>query len=91
MFPRYLWKKLRKTPKTVDTNVNSIQSLPLPIANGISNTHINPRPQVDYFATNLSTSSRADQDVASYEISYSYERTTSYPTDSVFFKEVNCV
>ena len=57
----------------------------MPIANKISNTHNNQRPQVDIFATNLSTSSRADQDVVFDEISDSYERTTLYPTDLVVF------
>ena len=43
-------------------------------------------PQVDIFVTNVSTSSRADQYVVSDEISFSYDHTTSYPTDSVLFQ-----
>ena len=46
-----------------DTVVNSIQSLPFPITNAISNTHNKQRPQVNCFANSLSTSSCADQDV----------------------------
>ena len=39
-----------KKPKHVDTVFNSIQPLPLPITDSISNTHKNQRPQVDIFA-----------------------------------------
>ena len=81
-FPKTLVKKevIKKT-KHIDTVVNSIQPLPLPITNTISNKHNNKGPQVDCFATNLSTSSRAYQDVVFDEISYSCDRTTSYPMD----------
>ena len=41
---------------------------------------------MDCFATNLSTSSRADQDVVSDEIRYSYDHKKSYQTDSVAFQ-----
>ena len=74
-------KEVRKKPKHVDTVVNSIHNLSLPIINAISNAHNNQRPQVYCFATNSSTSSCADQDVVSDENIYSYEHTTSYPTD----------
>ena len=70
MFPRHLWKITNKKPKFFDTVVNSVHPLPFPTTNGISNTHNNPRPQVDCFATNLSTFSRAGQDVLSDEINY---------------------
>ena len=66
------WEK----PKHVDTVVNNIQILLLPITNEISNTHNNQIPQVVCFETNLSKASRADQDVVSDGISYSYDRTT---------------
>ena len=72
---------MRKT-KHVDTVVNCIRSFPLTITNALSNTHNNSRPKVGCFATNLSKSSCADQDVVSDE----YYRTTSYPTDSVVFQ-----
>ena len=62
-----------KNPKHVDTVVNSIQPLPFPITNTISNTHTNQIPEVDCFAANLSRSSRADQGVVSDEISYQYD------------------
>ena len=78
-----------KKPKYVDTVVNSIHPLPLQITNALSNKHKNPRPQVDFFATNLSTYSSEYQYVVSDEISYSYDRTTPYPMDSVFFKKMN--
>ena len=71
--------------------VNIIQPLHLPIANKISNTHNNQRPQVDIFATNLSKSSRADQEVVFGEISYSYNLKNHIPQIQFFFKEVNCV
>ena len=64
--------------------MNIIKPLTLPITNVISNTHNNPRPRVDFFATDLSTSYCPDQVVISDEISYSYDCTTSYPKDSVF-------
>ena len=83
-------KEVKKT-KHIDTVVNSIQPLTFPITNTLSNKHSNLIPQVDSFATNLSTSSCADQYVVSDKISYSYDCTTSYPTDSVFFKESNHV
>ena len=54
-------KEVRKKPKHVDTVVNSIQPLPLPITDLISYTHNNQRPQVDPGANNLSTSSCAYQ------------------------------
>ena len=72
---------MRKT-KHVDNVVNCICPFLLKIKNALSNTHNNSRPKVDYFATNLSKSSCADQDVVSDE----YYRTTSYPTDSVVFQ-----
>ena len=75
-------KEARKNPKHVDTVVNSIQPLPLPITNTISNTYNNQRTHVDGFATNLSNSSCADKYVVSEKTSYSYDRTTSYPMDS---------
>ena len=56
----------------------------MPITNPLSNTQNNPRPQVDYYTTNLSTYSHSDQDVVSDQISYLYDRTTEYPTDSIF-------
>ena len=70
-------KEVRKKAKHIDTVVNSIQYLPLPIKNEISNTHNKQRPQFYCFANNLSTSSRADQYVIYDEISYSYNLTTS--------------
>ena len=79
-------KEVRKKHKHFDTIFNSIQPLPLQITKAISYTHKNQRPQVDCFATNLSTYYRADQDVISDTIGYSYDRTTSYPTDSVVFQ-----
>ena len=91
MFPIHLWKN-KKDDRTaarteyLDTVVNSIQPLPLPITNSIYNTQNNKIPQVDIFANNVSTSSFADQDVVSDEINYSYDHTTSYPTDSVVFQ-----
>ena len=48
-----------------DNVVNSIQPLPFPITYTLSNTHNNQKPQVNCFETNLSTSSREDQDVVS--------------------------
>ena len=39
-----------------------------------------------YIASNLSTSSHADQYLVPDEIIYLYDRTTSYPKDSVVFK-----
>ena len=86
--PKTLVKKKFKNPKLVDTVVNSIQHLTFPIRNALLNTHNNLRPQVDCFATNLSTSSRADQDVDSDEISFLYDHTTSYLTDSVIFQGI---
>ena len=83
MLPRQFWKNKWEKPKHVDTFVNSIQPLPLPIKNTISNTQNNHRPQVDIIATNLSTSSRADQSVVYDKISYLYDCTSSYPT--IFF------
>ena len=56
------------------------------IANAVSSTHNNPKPQVDILATNVSTSYRADQNVISDKISYSYDCKISYPTDSVVFQ-----
>ena len=84
-------KKISKRKKHVDNVVNSIQYLLLPIKNTLSNTHNNTGPQVDCFETNLSTCYCADQDVVYDENSYSNYRTTSYPTDSVFFNELNHV
>ena len=86
-----MWKINKKEPKHVDTFVNSIQTLPFPITSTLSNTHNNPRPQVDFFENNLSTYYCSEQDVFSNKISYSYDHTSSYTTDSVFFKELNCV
>ena len=63
-------KEVRKNPKHVDTVVNSVQPLHLPITNSLSNKYNNQGTQVDMFATNLSTSYCADQDVVSDEISY---------------------
>ena len=60
--------------------------MPLPIKNVLSNEHNNKIPHIDFFATNLLTSSSEDQFFFD-EISYSYDRTTSYPTDSVVLKE----
>ena len=57
----------------------------MPTTYTLSNTHNNPGPHVDYFETNLSTSSCADQYVVSDEINCSYNRTELYPTDSVVF------
>ena len=51
----------------------------------LSNPHNNPIPPVDFYRTNLSTFSRADQYLVSDEISHSYDRTTSHPKHSVFF------
>ena len=85
VFPRHLLKISRKKPKHVDTVVNSIQTLTFPITNVISNTHNNQIPQVNCFGSNLSKYSRADQDFVSDEISYTYDRKTSYTTDSVVF------
>ena len=63
MFPIHLFKnKQDPPPKHFDTVINSIHTSPFPITNTISNTHNNLRPQVDFFATNLSKSSRVDQD-----------------------------
>ena len=56
------------------------------VAKALSNTQNNPRPLVDCYKTNVSTYSCADQDEVSDEISHSYDRTTSYPTDSVVFQ-----
>ena len=52
----------------------------------LSNLHNNPRTPVDFYSTNLSTSSHAYQYVVSDEISHSYDRTTSHPKYSVVFK-----
>ena len=78
-------KICKKNLKHIDTVFNIIQPLLLPITKTISNTHNNQRPQVDIFATNLSKYSHEYQYVVSDEISYSYDRTTSYTTDSVVF------
>ena len=86
ILPRHLWKISKKKTKHVDTVVNNIQPLPFPITNPISNTHNNQRPQVDIFATNLSTSSRADQDDVSDKISCSYDHKKSYTTGSLVFQ-----
>ena len=86
MFSTHLWKRSMKEPKHIYTVVNIIQPLPFPIKNAPSNTDKNTIPQVDYFATNLSTSSHVDQEVVSNKISYLYERTITYPTDSVIFQ-----
>ena len=58
----------------------------MPITHAISNTHNNPRPQVDCYTTNTSTSYYADQDIVFGEISYSYECTTPYSMNSVVFQ-----
>ena len=63
MFPRHLWKRSEKKTKHVDTLANSIWPLPFHVVNVPSNTHNNPRPPVDLYRTDLSTSSFADQDV----------------------------
>ena len=68
------------------TVANSIQPLPFPVAKSISNPRNNPRPPVDFYITNLSTSYCADQDVVSNEIIHSYDRTPSYTTYSVVFQ-----
>ena len=81
-------KEVRKNPKHVDTVVNSVQPLHLPITNSLSNKYNNQGTQVDMFATNLSTSYCADQDVVSDEISYSYECITSYRTYSFVLNHV---
>ena len=85
ILPRHLWKIFNKNTEHVDTVVNINQILNLPITNVISKTRNNQGPQVDCFATNLSTYSRTYQDVVYDESSYSYNRITSYPTDSVVF------
>ena len=74
-------KGVRKKLRHADTVFNIIQPLPLSIKNTISNTHNNQRPKVFCYATNLSKYSCADQDFVSDKISYSYDRTKSYPTD----------
>ena len=56
---------MKKKHKHFETVFNSIQPIPLPITNKISNTHNNTGSKVDCFATNLSTSSCADQYVVS--------------------------
>ena len=68
----------------VDTIVNSILNSPLTISNIISNKHNSQRQQVDCFTTNLPTYSNSDQYVVFDEKFYSYDRTISYTTDSVF-------
>ena len=68
----------------MDTSVNSIHRLPLPITNTLSNTQNNPRPKVDCFVTNLSISFCADQYLVFDENSYLYEHTISYHTYSFF-------
>ena len=60
--------KKRKNTKKIDTIVNSIQPLHLPITNAISNTQNNQRPQVGYFETNLSKYYRSEQYVVADEI-----------------------
>ena len=60
----------------------------MPIPNSTSNTNNNQIPQVGWFAINLSKLSYADQDIVTDKISYSYELTTSYPTDSVVFQGI---
>ena len=42
--------------------------------------------QVDCYTTNLSTSSLSDKNAVSYEISYSFDSTIFYLTDSVVFQ-----
>ena len=79
-------KEVREKPKHVHTVVNSIQPLPLTITNALSNTHNNPWPKVDCFTINLSKYSRSYQGVVSEKISYSYDCTKSYLTDSVVFQ-----
>ena len=83
--------KKREKPIHVDTVVNSTQTLPFLIVKALSNTLNNPIPPFDCYRTKLSTSYRADQAVVYNEISHSYDCITSYPKDSVFFKEVNRV
>ena len=79
-------KDVRKESKYVDTIVNSIHPLYFLITNSRSNTHNNSISRVDCFTNILSTSSCADQDLSSDEIGYSCDRTTSYPTHSVYFQ-----
>ena len=67
-----LFKEAKKNPKHIDAVIYSIQPLPLPITDAISNAHKNKRPQVDCFATNISTSSRSEKDVVYDEMSYLY-------------------
>ena len=66
--------------------MNSIQRQPFPVTEALSNQHNNTITAVNFHRTNLSTSSHAEQDVVSDEISHSYYRTTSSPTDSVVFQ-----
>ena len=58
MLPRHLWKNKSEKPKHVDTVDKIIHPLIFPITNLLSNTDNNQRPQVDFFATDLSKQSR---------------------------------
>ena len=69
-----------------DTVFNCTKPFHLTTTNTISKSYNNQRPQVDYFATNLSITSHADQDVIFEEISYLYDRTKTCPTYSVVFQ-----
>ena len=66
--------------KNIDTVVNSIHPLPLPVAKAISNPQNNPRPKVDCYRTNSFKYYCAYQDLLSDQISRSYHCTTLYPT-----------
>ena len=66
----------RKKIKHIDNVVNSIQPFTLAVTEVLSNPNSNPIPPVDCYRNNSSTSSCADQDVVSDEISHSYYRTT---------------
>ena len=70
MFLRHLWKISKKKAKHVDTVVNSIQPLNFPVSKTLSDLHNNLIPPVDCYRTNLSTSSREDQDVVYDEIKF---------------------
>ena len=51
------------------------------------NPHKSPIPSVDFYRTNSSKLSCADQDVVSDKNNHSYDGGTSYPIDSVFSQE----
>ena len=79
-------KKIRKNLDIITLLSTSFSLYLFQITFAISFTHNNQRPEVNIFSTYLSTSSFEDKDVVSDEIIYSYDRTTSYTTNSVIFQ-----